>query len=698
MGRLANLIIENFVVGLGYLALGKLGLAFASPSGLASLVWPASGWAIGFVWLKGNRVLPGIFLATIVLDVTDHLNRLPLTQSLLASLLIAVATTLQAFAVGRIANGTFKKVESFQTTSKYIRFGAIVFISCLTASSCIMAGQHLIPLNIITRETWVTWWLGDSFGVLLVAPLLFFFNEIRQRDFGIRNLKEFRKILFLTLGLCLILFGNFSPLATANLPIGYFFIPLVVWAAIQCEQNAVTIVVLIICCSSVLGTVNGYGPFIEETKAKSIFLLQSFMGCISVFGGILAAATTEKRLAREELDSSAVQLVPDIIACLSPTGALTYLNPAFEKTTGRQISDWIGKPGVGIAHIEDIPKIQETLHRLRLGASEKETIEYRLQNIWGEYLFVESIVRPFFKNGKLDYLISVTRDITKRKKAESELIEAGHALERAQLELEDKVEMRTAALVRANEQLYRSTMEAREFAYVASHDLQEPLRTISLHLQLLEPELRSNLKPESHESLEFVVAAAKRARGLINGLLSYTRLEVGDSESFYRTDLNDVLKIVLADLAAVIKGSSATVEVLPLPVVFADRRQIAQLFQNLISNAIKFKSGGIPVVRVASEETPEGWIFGVQDNGVGIDSNVLGKVFGLFARFQTETQFPGTGIGLAICKKIVERHGGRIWVESESGKGANFRFFIPQRSLHRSDSETEKSQASGAFD
>jgi signal transduction histidine kinase/DNA-binding response OmpR family regulator len=234
-----------------------------------------------------------------------------------------------------------------------------------------------------------------------------------------------------------------------------------------------------------------------------------------------------------------------------------------------------------------------------------------------------------------------------------------------------------AELKRKAEELERSNAELQQFAYVASHDLQEPLRMISSHLDLLRRRHGDQLNSSALQHLEFAVDGSLRMKALISDLLLYSRLE-SRGRVFERVDLSESLRQAMNNLRACIDESKAAIKAHGLPEVMADQVQMVQLFQNLISNAIKFRGASAPEISILVDDNGEEWNVHVKDTGIGMDPVHKERIFQMFQRLHTKDEYPGTGIGLAICKKIVERHGGRIWVDSEPGKGSTFSFSLPK--------------------
>jgi light-regulated signal transduction histidine kinase (bacteriophytochrome) len=227
-------------------------------------------------------------------------------------------------------------------------------------------------------------------------------------------------------------------------------------------------------------------------------------------------------------------------------------------------------------------------------------------------------------------------------------------------------------------ELARSNTDLEQFAYVASHDLQEPLRMISSYVQLLARRYSGKLDADADEFIDFAVDGAARMQRLINDLLTYSRMG-RRKKPFEPTDVNYVLSQTIVNLKNAIEESQAVITNDGLPTVMADEAQVCQLLQNLVSNAIKFRSNGPPHIHISSQQENGQWIFSVSDDGIGIDPQYHERIFAIFQRLHGRTEYDGTGIGLSVCKSIIERHGGKIWLESEFGKGSTFYFSIPNR-------------------
>ncbi len=246
--------------------------------------------------------------------------------------------------------------------------------------------------------------------------------------------------------------------------------------------------------------------------------------------------------------------------------------------------------------------------------------------------------------------------------------------------LSEHISKREIELSEIMEDLRRSNEDLQQFAYVASHDLQEPLRAIVSFSQLLEDKYYDKIDKDGKEFIHFITDGAKKMNILIKDLLSYSRITTHANPSKI-VNLEKIIKDALYNLQEAIKESGAVITYDKMPILKVDKTQFIQLFQNLLSNAIKFRREELPRIHIGVRKINDEWLFSVKDNGIGIESKFFDKLFNIFYRLHTKEEYPGTGIGLPICKKIVQRYGGKIWVESEFGKGSTFYFTIIQEKI-----------------
>jgi PAS domain S-box-containing protein len=390
--------------------------------------------------------------------------------------------------------------------------------------------------------------------------------------------------------------------------------------------------------------------------------------------------TERKRVEEALLESERryrilVSLVPEIIYFLNPDGKIVFISRGVE-TLGYTPDELVGRQFEEIVHPDDAKKTKTrfVFRERRIGERAIKDLEVRLLTKHGEvrdhaarWVNVAVTVRGFWDvpddkimEPQKTYLgtLGVARDITERKRAEEEL-------------------RRTMV------ELARSNKELEQFAYVASHDLQEPLRMVTSYVQLLARRYQGKLDADADDFISYAVDGATRMQALINDLLAYSRVGTR-GKPFEPTDCEAVLEQALANLQVAIEESGAVVTYDPLPTVMADGTQLVQLFQNLIGNAVKFRGEQPPRIHISAHRQSaienrksDEWTFSVRDNGIGIDPEYHDRIFMIFQRLHSREEYEGTGIGLAVCRKIVERHDGRIWVESQPGKGSTFYFTIP---------------------
>jgi PAS domain S-box-containing protein len=377
--------------------------------------------------------------------------------------------------------------------------------------------------------------------------------------------------------------------------------------------------------------------------------------------GVFAAArdvTVQKQAsqyARSLIESSL-----DPLVTISADGKITDVNEATVKVTGISRQQLIGTDFSN--YFTEPEKAREGYKQVFARGFVTDyplTIRHRDGRLT-DVLYNATVYKD--THGNAIGIFAAARDITEKKAAEAEL-------EKYRLHLEDLVKNRT-------EELSRSNKDLEQFAYVASHDLQEPLRAVSGFVELLRRNLEKSLDAKTNEYINFAIDGAKRMQSLINGLLEYSRVGTQGKKP-KETDSRAALDEAIARLQTSIKETGAEITADDLPTVYFDDVQLSQLFQNLIGNAIKFRSGEIPQIHVSAVRQDAGWRFAVRDNGIGIEPQYAERIFMIFQRLHTRKTYPGTGIGLSICKKIVERHGGKIWVESAQEHGSTFYFTIP---------------------
>jgi len=340
---------------------------------------------------------------------------------------------------------------------------------------------------------------------------------------------------------------------------------------------------------------------------------------------------------------------------LDTTGVVVTWNDGAEKMKGFVADEIIGQNFSRFYTAEDMRDEKPAFGLEQAAKHQRYEVEGWRVRKDGSRFFADVVITALHdQTGRLRGFGKITRDITERKKADERMT-------------------KTVA------ELKRSNDELQQFAYVASHDLQEPLRMVASYTQLLAKRYQGRLDSDADEFIAFAVDGCSRMRGLIQDLLTYSRAGAR-GKSLVETSAEDTLQEALVNLSATIEQSGAVVTHDSLPVILADGNQLVQVFQNLVGNAIKYRGTEVPRIHVSASKngSPE-WIFSVRDNGLGIDPKYFERVFVLFQRLHLQTEFEGTGIGLAVCKKIVERLGGRIWVESQLGQGSTFYFALPEK-------------------
>jgi PAS domain S-box-containing protein len=405
---------------------------------------------------------------------------------------------------------------------------------------------------------------------------------------------------------------------------------------------------------------------IARRKDGSEFPIEIMLSPLESAEGILVTAAIRDISVRKEAETHLAQMegkyrglleaAPDAMVVVNAAGEIVLLNVQAEKQFGYSRNELVGQQvknivpeGFAERLIADGTRSAAEALAQQIGTG----IELIARRKDGSEFPIEIMLSPL-ESAEGILVTAAIRDISVRKEAETHL-------------------------VKTVRELKRSNDELQQFAYVSSHDLQEPLRMVASYTQLLAKRYKGRLDSEADEFITFAVDGCKRMQGLIQDLLAYSRAGTNGKE-LCEVSGEDALRGALTNLRITLEQSGAVVTHDSLPALMTDETQLTQVFQNLVGNAIKYRGAEVPRVHVSATKNGDSeWIFSVRDNGLGIAPQYFERIFILFQRLHGRNEFEGTGIGLAICKKVVERLGGRIWVESQPGKGSTFHFALPER-------------------
>ena len=655
-------------VAVVYFLAARLGLTLATTAEQVTLVWPPTGIALAAVLILGRRIWPGIWIGAFFANVLAH-------EPLAVAAGIATGNTLEATAAAWLLRRFTGFDESFDRPVHVIGLlGLAAFVS--TTISATIGVASLCFGRVHPWEAygalWRVWWLGDAMGVLIVAPALVTWKgwtRVRR----LPELAELGLVLAGVLAMSVVVF-SWRPAVNATPQFGYAVFPFVIWAALRLGQAETSLVSLAASSVAVWGTLHELGPFSSPGRSvtENLILLQVFMGVTCVSALLLGTVVAERKRTEEEIaanearKTSILQAALDCIITMDAEGRVVEFNPAAERTFGYLQHEAVGRPLVDLiipsdlrqAHREGLVEHRKTGQQRVLG----RRIETRGVRRNGEQFPIELTITHIQGDGGRTLFTGFLRDISDRKRAEA-------SSRRLHVELEDRVQQRTA-------QLQAAIDELEAFSYSVSHDLQAPLRSIEGFSRALVEDQGPSLPLESRRHLDRICAATNRMAQLIDDLLILSRVSREDLTR-ERVDVSDVVAGIAGTLRHREPDRSVTLVITPSMMACADARLLRVALENLLDNAWKFTRDS-PDARVEVGEMQDGvhQAFFVRDNGAGFDPTYAEKLFGPFQRLHAATEFPGTGIGLATVRRIVHRHGGRVWADGQRGQGACFYFTL----------------------
>ena len=696
---------------------GWFGLSLAFVHSSVTAVWPPTGIALAAVLLLGKRVWPGILLGAFLINEVK-------SGHVLTSMAIAAGNTLEALAGAWLVNRFASGRDAFERTRNIWKFVLLAALLTTIISASVGATTLCLSGRAAWQNygaIWITWWLGDMVGAIIVAPFLVIWSRRPSRPLQPAwVLEAVLLLLLLVLIGHVVFFQSWIPSQGKNYPLEYLALLPLVWASFRFFQPGASLAAFIMSGIALQGTLRGFGPFALPDQNQSLLLLQAFMGTITVTALVLAAVVSERARVEQflrvehgvsrvlaeanTLSEAARKILQSICETAGwETGAIWLLDktagelrcvetwrmpavnvPEFETVTrSRTFAKGIGLPGriwaSGVpAWIRDVTRDQnfprgpiaarEGLHAafgfpIRLGDDILGVIEFFSRQIRQPD---DSLLQTMAVLG------SQIGQFHERKQAESALREAQAQLRQHAEELEDRVIERTQEL--------KETIQSLEsFSYSIAHDLRAPLRALQGFTKILMTDYAAQLDAAAQGYAARIVRAAARMDELIQDLLLYGRLshvELG----FTRISLEAHIDKVLAHLADDVSAKKAELRVVrPMPEVWANSTVLEQVLVNLIGNALKFVPAHLrPCVELKAETDDKFVRLMIRDNGIGIQAEHYERIFNVFERLHNEVTYPGTGIGLAIVRRGVERMKGRVGVDSVPGKGSCFWLELPK--------------------
>lgn len=686
-------IAANLSLAAVYFCAGKFGLSMALINASASAVWPPSGLAAAALLLWGPRLWPGICLGAFLVNITTQ-------GTFFTALAIAGGNTLEALAAASLARRFAGGLNAFERVANILRFVFLAAMLSTTISATF--GVTSLCLGGFSRwnqfgTVWLTWWLGDWVSDLIIVPLALIWRRLGIPRWSLAQGAEAAGLFLIMVLMGGFLFLPTNALSRTHCPLEYLAIPPLLWAAFRFGERGAITCAFVMSAIALWGTLHNTGPFVRANANESLLLLQAFLGTSTLTALVLASLSSERKQTEEALAASRQRLAAilesamDAIITVDDQQRIVLFNPAAERmfrcpaarAMGGPLDQFI-PPRFRQAHSQHVYRFGKTGQTPRAMGPLGMLSGLRAD---GEEFPIEASISQV-RVGQHTLFSVIIRDITRRNQAEAALRQARQELERTNEELERKVEERTA-------KLQEMMGELEHFSYAIVHDMRAPLRAMQSFASLAEEALNGSYQPEITDFLHRIQTSASRMDNLIQDALNYNRV-VLEKLPLVPVDLEELLSGMLKSYPelqpprALIQFEGA------LPVVLGNVSGLTQCFSNLLGNAVKFVAPGVrPRVRVwaesrgvecesvrASEHGPTApkstlhapdaprvriW---VEDNGIGIPKEWQQRIFDMFQRVNPGQD--GTGIGLAIVRKVVERMDGRAGVESEPGMGSRF--------------------------
>lgn len=690
MSPVAKKILTVAAVAAGYYGLARVSLELA----LVGAFSPASGFALVMVIALGPEVCLAIFLGSWLanLHALPGLNTVPPTMAALACAAVALGNALQTLAGARLLRSEFGGIDPLSRSNDVVRFAALTPLICLFSAS--VGVGALVASGLVDRElfarTWLTWWIGDVVGVLITAPLFYAWRPRDSDEFGEplspqRALAAASALAVLSFSVWL----GFGDLFTSGTRYPLSLLPFAAlgWVTLRHDIRGATAGVAVLAALVQWHTVRGLGPFALEREINESMLLASiYIVAAALMALLLRALLAERRTTLVHLEEARAALA------LRVSEQCQHLNTAYTqlrvKTVGgretqRRIELYrriVDKFPIGIAVLRiDNTHDPESWLIVEFNPAGRRLFSASGENPAGKRLlefapairgtdFLPACVEALRLNHGVDFS-SMGRMLGGRFSIRVFPLGAPFV----GLAFEDLKARKTAG-----DTLARSNAELIQFAYEASHELQAPLSKAAAYAEQLKLRLNSGLDETSRDFLARMGRSIEAMQSLIDSLLNLAQVNV-HAAAPCEVDLTDVAAAVLVDFEDSIKRCGARVHCAELPIVMGDPHQLRRLLQNLIGNAIKFTvPGTAPSVRLKGRVFDDGHSeLVVEDDGIGFDMKSADRVFQPFSRLHNRKDYPGNGMGLAICSKLVERHGGTISVESSIGCGTQFTVAFP---------------------